>query len=107
MKKVLKRRGRLIQAVLGAILSGVLLSCGPLFADKPANNPSTGSATYSGRAVALRIDGTTNPPGPIIYADTGPLPTTGGALTASQSDINVANGALTVDVADAEVTGRG
>jgi hypothetical protein len=43
----------------------------------------------------------------IIVADTGPLPGSGGRLTASESNVNIANGALTIKEAFAQATGFG
>lgn len=74
---------------------------------KPDKN-AAGSALYSGQAIALRIDGVTEPtPGQILLCDTGPLPATGGTLHVTQSDFSYGGGALTVDHADAFTSGIG
>lgn len=69
---------------------------------------ATGSATYSGQALALRIDGVTDPtPGQILLCDTGPLPAGGGVLHVTRSDFTYGGGALTVAHADSYSSGSG
>lgn len=84
------------RAAFALVLSLVLAS--PSFAgngnangkNKPSAPPPAPTVTaiaYSGQAVALKIDGVTEPvPGPIVIADTGPLPSTGGSLVADVAD---------------------
>jgi len=77
-----------------------------LFAAKPGS--SSASTAYSGRAIAFHVDGVTQPQaGTIVYADTGELAASGGALEQHASNIDLYNGALTIDSADATVVGSG
>ena len=95
-------RGKLYAAFAAALIAAAFVFT-PIRAASAA-----GSVTYSGRAVALRIDGVENPtPGQIIIADTGPLPATGGSLSASESAISRYGGALVIDQASALVSGAG
>ena len=105
-------------AALAAVTTAALLTLTPpaLHAAKPADKGNNGNGngnqnatvTYSGQAIALRIDGVTKPtPGQILLCDTGPLPSTGGSLHVAQSNYSYANGALTVAHADARTTGAG
>lgn len=72
------------------------------------NDKKNDVTTYSGRAIALRIDGVTHPvSGPIIVADTGELPTAGGFLQRTATNVNVGSGALTIGHADAQASGDG
>jgi hypothetical protein len=91
------RSGRLLAALIGALVGAALLS-----------SPVRADAIYSGQAVALKIDGIVNPTaGQIVIADTGSLASTGGALSVSQSNINLHSGALTIDHASAQTSGIG
>jgi hypothetical protein len=95
---------RLIAAFTAALL-GAAFTPTPTLA---AAGSGTGTITYSGQAVALKIDGIVNPTaGQIVIADTGSLPGSGGTLTASQSNVNLHSGALTIDHASAMATGIG
>jgi hypothetical protein len=103
-------------AVLAAVTTAALLTLTPpahaAKADKSNNGKGGGNTaavtSYSGRAVALRIDDVEIPiPGPIIVADTGALPSSGGLLQTSQSDVNIAGGALTIALATAMTSGSG
>jgi hypothetical protein len=69
------------------------------------NGNALSAATYSGRAIAVRINGDSR--GPIVISDTGDLPAAGGNLAVSAADINLANGGLQIDSADAEASGAG
>lgn len=84
----------------GPLVATLIVSCAalcglaPVTAKTPPGqakkNPTTAAVTattYSGRATAVRIDDVHEPiPGPIIIADTGPLPSSGGLLEASEND---------------------
>jgi hypothetical protein len=64
--------------------------------------------SYSGRATVVNVTDIHQPvPGPIIIADTGPLPSTGGFLEASVLETNIANGELTLELAHATTSGDG
>src|SRR3954470_15389197 len=83
-------------------------------ANKNKSSPPAATATtYSGRAVALDIEDVQVPvAGPIILADTGPLPTAGGSLEAGISDYTLLGTdgvtvALGVDFAHAATAGSG
>ncbi len=86
--------------------SALALLVVPLYAAKPAAPNAANTTAYSGRAVAIKIDGAQNA-GPIVIADTGELPVSGGQITVSNSTVNIVNGALTAETADAEVEGSG
>jgi hypothetical protein len=79
----------------------------------PLPADATAGITYSGRATALRIDDVQEPlPGPIIVADTGPLPSGGGLREASKVDYQLlgADGvtvAVGIELAQASVSGSG
>ena len=62
---------------------------------------------YSGQATAINITDTHNFPSPIVFCDTGPLPSGGGFLEASANETSVANGALTFRMAHATTRGDG
>ncbi len=69
---------------------------------------SLNSGNYSGQATVINITDVHAPiPGPIIICDTGPLPPSGGFLEASVMETNVANGALTCELARATTRGDG
>jgi hypothetical protein len=116
MNVFLKREG-IRRGLILATLMAVALSAGALQAAKGDNNGKgndkdggggVAATTYSGQAVALRIDDVAVPvPGPIIVADTGLLPATGGLIQRSQSDFNLGNGALTIALATAMTSGSG
>lgn len=90
-----------------ALLAAALFVTAPLHADGGKQHQAR-NFTYSGQAVALRIDGVTQPvSGPIIVCDTGSLPLTGGHMEKSASNVDIAGGALTITSAAAEVSGRG
>jgi hypothetical protein len=96
---------RMFLTSIPAMLAGIVFASAPVHA-APAPTPS--SISYSGQATALKIDGIVNPtPGQILICDTGPLASTGGALSVSQSAINLHGGALTIDHANAQATGSG
>jgi hypothetical protein len=103
MKIPLLSRGRML-APFFSLMGLVVVSAIPLQAAKPTASANT--TAYSGRAIAVRIEGARNT-GPIVVADTGELPTAGGAISVSNSMVNYVNGALTVETADAEVEGAG
>jgi hypothetical protein len=110
--KHLLSRGRHQVVALTAILGAALLAPSAFGASNngKAQSPkkNAGTAVYSGQAVALRIDGVTNPtPGQIVLCDTGPLPASGGVLHVSRADFSYAGGALTVAHADAYTSGSG
>ena len=87
-------------------IGSLTVAASTLFAAKPAS--STASTTYSGRALAFRVDGVTEPSsGPIIICDTGYLGASGGVIEKHASDVNIASGALTIDAVDASVSGVG
>ena len=89
---------------------GLLAVTTPFFGknDKNAGGAGASSTVYSGQAVALRIDGVTQPvSGPIIICDTGPLPSSGGFIQRHESNVNIASGALTLAEAAASVSGSG
>lgn len=76
--------------LFAAILAGTIALAIPCAA-APQNNKNKPVAstptTYSGRAMALDIEGVDEPvSGSIILADTGPLPASGGSLAASESN---------------------
>ena len=116
-------RGRRFTTVLvalaGVLCSSALLQAKPDKADKGNNgNSGTGtggggatasaSAIYSGRAIALKIDGIINPqPGQIIVCDTGPLPSAGGHLQVAQSDVSIHGGLIKIEHASAHTMGSG
>jgi hypothetical protein len=88
-----------------AVLSVFTPSLAPA---KPAAASGGASTSYSGRALAFQIDGVTHPTaGPIVICDTGNLPASGGALFQQASDVSIADGALTIESAEASVTGAG
>src|SRR2546421_675934 len=92
-------------ASITALLASTALVPTTMRAAQPA---SSSSIVYSARAVAMKIDGVTNPAsGQIVIADTGALSPTGGALEVSQSNVNLDGGALTIDDANAQATGLG
>src|SRR5581483_1277795 len=64
MKKSVTTRGGPILAALAAIVAGAFLASQPVGAAKPDDASATANATYSGQAIALRIDGTIDPPSP-------------------------------------------
>ena len=98
------RAGKILAALIGALVGASIVSS-PARAAKPA---AGGSVVYSGRAVALKIDGVVSPqPGQIVVCDTGPLAPTGGALSVSQSNFNLYSGALTIDHVNAQANGAG
>src|SRR6266478_1083323 len=69
---------------------------------------SLNSGNYSGQATVINITDVHAPiPGPIVICDTGPLPPSGGFLQASVMETNVANGALTCELARATTRGDG
>jgi hypothetical protein len=111
MNHVLLRGGRYL-AVLAVLTLTAAIGTLPTRADpKDANNGNNDKNTvtaYSGRAFALKIDGiTSSQPGPIVIADTGPLPSAGGTLEVSDANVNLSNGAMTIGTADSLVTGVG
>src|SRR4051812_4356840 len=103
MKIPLLSGGRML-APFFSLMGLIAVSATPLQAGKPTASADT--TAYSGRAIAVRIEGARNA-GPIVVADTGELPTAGGAISVSNSMVNYVNGALTVETADAEVEGAG
>lgn len=108
-------RGRQLAAALFALMGA--LSISSLHAAKPAQpgngkgnggNGNAGVCTFSGRAIALQIDGVVHPtPGQILVADTGPLPAAGGHLLVTVSDFSYGGGGLTIDEASAMTSGGG
>src|SRR6266699_164615 len=60
---------------------------------------------YSGQATAINITDTHNFPSPIVFCDTGPLPSGGGFLEASVTETNVASGALVFELGHATCDG--
>ncbi|HEY2329149.1 MAG TPA: choice-of-anchor P family protein [Verrucomicrobiae bacterium] len=64
--------------------------------------------TYSGQATVVNLYNIHDFPSPtVVICDTGPLPSSGGTLETTVDETNVANGALTLDTADAFTTGDG
>ena len=99
------RTGKILAAIIGALVGATFISS-PVRADKPT--ASSSSTVYSGRAVAVKIDGVINPtPGQIIVCDTGPLPATGGSLNVSQSNFSLYDGAMRMDYVNAQASGAG
>jgi hypothetical protein len=98
-------------AALSLILGAAFVAPAAAKNDKTApknDKKATSSVTYSGQAIALRIDGVTDPtPGQILVADTGPLPATGGTLHVTQSNYSYGGGALAIDNIDAFTSGSG
>jgi hypothetical protein len=101
---------------MAAVASAALLTLTPpaLYAAKPDNkgNGNAGGGTsitsYSGHAVALRIDDVEVPvSGPIIICDTGALPSGGGLIQKSQTDVMIGNRALSIALATAMTSGSG
>ena len=87
-----------------------LLGLPALFAGQPAKNDKKAATTvvYSGQAIALQVDGVTHPTsGRITVCDTGMLASGGGVIEKSESDVNIASGGLTIDDANAQVSGIG
>ncbi len=68
---------------------------------------ASAQTTYSGQASAVVITNTTNPPGGITLCDTGPLPSTGGTLSTSLSNVNEVSGSILIDNCTADVAGVG
>jgi hypothetical protein len=89
-------RRSLLPAALAAFL-GTVLAGSTVFAQ----------TTYSVRANAVNIQDTHNPPVPLVLADTGPLPSSGGTLSVSVSNVNDVGGAVLIDAATGDVTGLG
>lgn len=107
-------QGGRVLASLVLALGACLLPATPAMAakpdkhDKPNGKPAASTTTYSGRALALRVDGVTQPvSSPIIVADTGELPPAGGFLQRTETNVNIGGGALTIAHADAQVSGSG
>lgn len=99
-----------VSIFLAAITSMIGVPLHAKFGHSKKDRHDRGGSTlvYSGQAVALRIDGVTQPvAGPIVVSDTGALPPAGGTLEASESDVNIYSGALLLDQASAEVSGIG
>jgi len=64
--------------------------------------------SYSGQATVVNISNIHQPsPVPIIIADTGPLPGTGGNLSVTVASANVDGGAVTLQNATASAVGQG
>jgi hypothetical protein len=73
------------------------------FGGAPSQSSPT---TYSGQATVVNLFNIHDFPNPIVViCDTGPLPGSGGTLEAIVDQTNVANGALTLDTADAITSG--
>src|SRR6185503_4134216 len=71
-------------------------------------SPQSSATTYSGRATVVNLFNIHDFPNPtVVICDTGPLPGSGGTLEATVDETNVANGALTLDTADAITSGDG
>ncbi|MEW6304812.1 MAG: choice-of-anchor P family protein [Verrucomicrobiota bacterium] len=69
---------------------------------------SVSAVSYSGQATVVDIRDISQPfPGPIVICDTGPLPSSGGFLEASVASTNIADGALTLELARATTSGDG
>jgi hypothetical protein len=106
-------RGGASRAALTLLLGAFLAATSSLPAAKPekakgGNGNTVSATTYSGQATALRIEGIDKPePMTIIICDTGPLPAEGGMLTVSDSNINIAQGGLTIKEAFSQATGSG
>src|SRR3954466_15665867 len=96
------RERKVIAAFVAALIGAIFVST-PLRADKPTN-----TVVYSGQAIALKIDGIVNPTaGQITICDTGALPAAGGFLNVSQSNVNLHDGALTIEHVNAQASGSG
>jgi hypothetical protein len=106
----MKNRSIALRAQILSFLAAALFGALPTGWAKPKTDASASAAasstTYSAQAVGVKITSSRGD-GPYIYADTGALATAGGSLTASQANVNIANGGLTVDAADAEAEGAG
>lgn len=87
------------------LLAGLL--AGSLAKPQPAAGQLASGVSYSGRAVVVNITDAHSFPGPIVICDTGPLPASGGFLEASVMSTNVADGALTLELARATSSGDG
>lgn len=118
MRPLPARGSRLLAALLigFASLLGATLTHAktpPGQAKKNPTAPTVVATAYSGQATALRIEDVEIPiPGPIVLADTGPLPTTGGFLEASEEDYQLLGTdgvtvALGVEFAYATTSGGG
>src|SRR5258707_2478689 len=102
MNTACSRLGRLIPAgVMTALLGCCLIGA-------RVEAASTASTTYQGQAsIVVITDSTSIPGGSLLLCDTGPLPSAGGSLEQSVSDVNVANGALIIGPARATAIGTG
>ncbi|SDS42724.1 choice-of-anchor P family protein [Opitutus sp. GAS368] len=68
----------------------------------------TTATSFSGQAIAVNLNDIHQPvPGPIVVADTGPLPGSGGSLSTSVGAQNFYNGDLTLQSASASTSGSG
>jgi len=98
------KKAQVILSSVGALIGAALL---PNVAQAaPAKAAASASIAYSAQATAIRIEGARNV-GPIVISDTGSIATSGGFLSAYDSDVNIANGGLVVDQASAEASGCG
>jgi hypothetical protein len=94
--------GRRLPAVLASLVALSFGAIDSAHATQPSANAHT--AAYSARSIAVHIEGARNV-GPIFIAETGAIASAGGALTASASAVNIENGGLTIDTADAQAVG--
>src|SRR5438067_12895047 len=102
MKPILHGGQRLLSLLI--LSGGAAAFVATAYADKPA--ASGDITTYSAQATAVRVEGARGM-GPIIIADTGAIASAGGSLDASDSNVNIQSGALTVAHADAQADGSG
>ncbi|MBI3885793.1 MAG: hypothetical protein HY302_08720 [Opitutae bacterium] len=102
MNTVCRRLGRLFSAAALAIFAGGLLNHAATAA------VTTASTTYKGQAsIVVITDSTSIPGGSLLLCDTGMLPSTGGSLEQTISDVNVADGGLLIKSALASTVGSG
>jgi hypothetical protein len=119
MKSMLSRGSALLAALFiggSALLGATTASAKATPANNKNKNPAPApvvAAAYSGRAVALDIQGVKRPvEGAIVLADTGELPSAGGSLEASHSNYLLMGDdgvtvALGVEFAHATTVGSG
>jgi hypothetical protein len=102
MNAICGRPGRLIPAgVMTALLGCCLIGA-------RVEAASTASTTYQGQASIVVITNSNSlPGGSLLLCDTGPLPSTGGSLEQTVSNVNVANGGLVIAMARATTVGDG
>ncbi len=113
--RILSGRGVLAALLTTTVLAAALTAAPPGKNNAPGNSGNANGngrksavTAYGGQAIALRVDGVTQPvSGPIVICDTGLLPTSGGVLEQAEGNVNIAAGGLTLDAASAQVMGVG